>query len=159
MYEALKKHQFDDWCSSVKHFARKLSSKGFPMFDQDKSWLNKVKMDNISDYMIAQSLLGDMFYSWGISEDHLDEWKLFRVILEAFNDDEKIILDYTDLVQGGYCSEIQDDNDFIFEKVLILTEGISDSEFISQAIELLDLFNNRLSNPIIVYNTTNQFHP
>jgi hypothetical protein len=41
------------------------------------------------------------------------------------------------LVDGGYCDSIQEENDFITEKIIILTEGSTDSEFISRSLKVL----------------------
>lgn len=49
-----------------------------------------------------------------------------------------VILDYTDLVGGGYFSENEDlCSDSDFGKVVILTEGITDRKFIQRSLKLL----------------------
>jgi len=137
MDEAIKKYDFDNWYLSVKHFARKFSSEGFPWDDIDKKWLSNISKENVSDFVVCQSFSFNADYYWGFPDENTEYWNVFRVILEAFEDDEKIILDYSDLVNGGYCDEIQDENDFVSEKIIILTEGVSDSEFISRSIKIL----------------------
>jgi hypothetical protein len=137
MDDAIKKYDFDNWYLSIKHFAHKFSSEGFPWDDRDKAWINKIKKDNVSDFVVGQSFSINSDFYWGFPEESTDYWNVFRVILDAFEDDEQIILDYSDLVNGGYCDEIQDENDFVSEKIIILTEGISDSEFILRSIKIL----------------------
>jgi hypothetical protein len=135
--EALKKFTFENWFSSVKYFAQKLSSEGYPWYDEDKAWFKRIDKKNVSDYMVAKSLSYNSLLHWGLPEENIDEWIIFRIVLEAFDDDEPIILDYTALVDGGYCDAIQEENDFITEKIIILTEGSTDSEFISRSIKIL----------------------
>jgi hypothetical protein len=137
MDEALRKYQFENWYSSVIYFSKKLSSEGYPWIDNDDAWFNNIDKDDVSNYMIARSLPFDSGFFWGLPRENVNEWTIFRVILEAFNDNENIVLDYSALVSGGYCDAMQDTNDFIFDKVLILTEGITDSEFISRSLNIL----------------------
>ena len=137
MDEANKKYNFNKWCSTVKYFAQKFSSEGFTYSNRDEEWFNKINKDNVSDFIVGQSFSINPEFFWGFPEEDTDYWYVFRVILESFEGDEQIILDYSELVNGGYCDEIQDENDFVSEKILLLTEGISDSEFISRSLKIL----------------------
>lgn len=64
-------------------------------------------------------------------------WEIFRVLLEAFDDNQEIILDYTKLYEGGWCSAIPEQELFDVAKTIILTEGKYDAFVISQAINIL----------------------
>jgi hypothetical protein len=135
--EAIKEYRFENWYSSIKYFAKKMASKGYSSYDDICSMIKEIDKNNVSDYVVVKSLQYDSFLYWGLSEENADEWTVFRVILEAFDDDDPIILDYTALVDGGYCDTIQEENDFIFEKIIVLTEGSTDSEFISRSLKVL----------------------
>lgn len=64
-------------------------------------------------------------------------WDVFRVILEAFEDEEEVDLDYTDLYKGGWCGEYPEEKDFSVPKTIVLTEGNSDAMIISESMKLL----------------------
>lgn len=137
MDDAINEYNFENWYSAVKYFACRLSSEGYPWNDKNETWLNRIEKDNVVEFIIGQSLLMYSDFYWGFPEENGAYWNVFRVILDAFEDEEQVILDYTALVEGGYCDEIQNENDFVSDKILILTEGISDSEFISRSLKIL----------------------
>jgi hypothetical protein len=70
-----------------------------------------------------------------------------RSCLEIFNNDDQIVLDYSDLVYGGYyneedelCEIVSEDLSHTFrpsEQVLVLTEGSSDATIIRDTIKVL----------------------
>ena len=65
------------------------------------------------------------------------KWNIFRALLDAFSDEQPVILDYTDLYDEGWCDEYPTEKDFEVPKMIILTEGKFDSEVISKSIEQL----------------------
>jgi hypothetical protein len=134
--EALSKYNFENWYSTVINIAQKLSSKRYSWTD-DEAWFKKIAKTNVCEYIITESLSLNPSSYWGFPDENIDQWNVFRVILEAFDDNENIILDYTALLEVGYCDTVQEKNEFVFDKVLILTEGVTDSEFISRSLNIL----------------------
>ena len=133
---AIAEYTFDSWRFVVKNYARKLSSEGYPWKAEDDAWFNNIEKVNVSEYIVARSLRFNSFSFWGLPEG-IDPWIVFRIVLEAFDDDDEVVLDYGDLVEGGWCDAIPNDDEFVYDKVLVLTEGVTDSEFISSSIKLL----------------------
>jgi len=70
-----------------------------------------------------------------------------RALLEAANDEQLLILDVTSLISSGYyredesiCEQTAKDilnSTLQFEKIILLTEGVSDSKILSQSLNLL----------------------
>lgn len=79
---------------------------------------------------------------FGIDFNYLDNeigspWDVFRIILEAFDAEEVITLDYTNLFDGGWCDEVPEEKEYSVSKIVILTEGSTDARVISDAMKLL----------------------
>ena len=82
---------------------------------------------------------------WGIYVDwYLDQqkhneigWLALRVILEAFSKNKKVIVDYTNLYEGGWCDEFFVDEIKQAPKTIILTEGKFDIKVLSRTMQLL----------------------
>lgn len=66
-----------------------------------------------------------------------DYWDVFRVILEAFEDEEIVTLDYTNLYLGGWCNGYPEEDDYKASKTVVLTEGSTDARIIGEAINVL----------------------
>ena len=64
-------------------------------------------------------------------------WLVFRAILEGYNSNEEVVVDFTDLYEGGWCSEnLYEEVDNV-PKTIILTEGKYDIRVLSKSIKLL----------------------
>lgn len=135
--KAFDEFTFSGWVEAVHKAALKLADEGYPWNDKDNAWFNHVSKDNVSDHLVAKSLTFNSSMYFGVSDETIDQWDIFRVILEAFRDDESVILDYSDLVYGGWCEAIPDESEYTHPKTLVLTEGITDSEFISRSLKIL----------------------
>lgn len=80
---------------------------------------------------LRESLISGGLYIYGLSlESHLYS------ILSVLPDNEIVEYDLTDVINGGWV-EISQAKFVDFEKIIILTEGKSDIEFISHSIEKL----------------------
>ena len=91
---------------------------------------------SIAEKTILDSLpYGEGF--WGFTDIEFNKWNIFRALLDAFSDEQPVILDYTDLYDEGWCDEYPTEKDFEVPKTIILTEGKFDSEVISKSIEQL----------------------
>lgn len=71
--------------------------------------------------------------------DFDDFLHFLRLILEAFIDDDEALIyqDYTAILQGGWVDEKLIDWEEKYTRILLLTEGKSDNEYISKSINLL----------------------
>lgn len=92
---------------------------------------------NIAEEIVLNSLpyfSDDTFF--GVDSE-VWPWEIFRVILDGFPEEQEILLDYTNLSEGGYCDEIPEDELFDVPKTIILTEGTFDAQIISKSMRLL----------------------
>lgn len=138
-----REYTFDNWAGAVKKYSLILATDYFERNDYKE--LNKCRVENnsICEKMVLDSLphwKNDTYF--GIDFYYLDEdigtpWDVFRIILEAFESDEKIILDYTNLFDGGWCDEVPEEKEYAVAKTVILTEGSTDAYVISEAMKLL----------------------
>lgn len=84
---------------------------------------------------------------FGLGYTDLSYGHFLRAILEAVDDKHELVLDITSLVHAGYyevdepvCEvtvQSQVSSTIIFQKIIILTEGRTDSEFLGRALHLL----------------------
>lgn len=79
------------------------------------------KDDGYKDY--CYGILGGLYVTW-------------RAILEVCDPSDEVVFDYSSLIEWGSC-ERDDDLTVEPEKVIILTEGKTDREFIESALHLL----------------------
>lgn len=130
-------YTFENWTDAVHKYARILSN---DIFNSKCEYTNLEKsrseQKNISEKEVCDSLpYGDSSY-WGISHEYAS-WEIFRVILEAFDNEDEVIVDYTDLYDGGWCDEKPEEELFDVPKTIVLTEGKYDVEVIKESLELL----------------------
>lgn len=135
-------YNFLNWKKTIELATRSLVLYGREISDTNFDVkIKKLNNNNILHNLILKSLaLENYDLYWGIPNDFLklnDDIFIMRVILESLNDDEVIKLDYTDLVDGGYCEEILPKEYFDIEKTIVLTEGRSDKDYIKDSIDLL----------------------
>lgn len=129
---------FDEWCKVAGNCAVLLSKDTF-----DWKCCKYAQFENarpqkgtIVEEKVMRTLpFGEGFF--GMDYEHTDCWNVFRVLLNAFPEDEEIILDYTDLYESGWCNEVPNTEDYNVPKTIILTEGKFDVEVISNAINIL----------------------
>lgn len=97
---------------------------------------------------LVHYMLVDHYDDRGMFGFPIPEFNAFlRIFIERLNDDTEITINYTELVHGGYISEhdeLCDDFDYdnwesstSNSKIIIMTEGSVDSEFIQILFELL----------------------
>lgn len=90
----------------------------------------------MSEEIVLKSLpFEEEFFGLEVNEN--SKWDVFRVVLEAFDDEQEIALDYTNLYEGGWCDEIPEKELHDVPKTVILTEGKFDTYVISIALKLL----------------------
>ena len=138
-YEDVSKNfTYGNWRKAVLKYARILAKDQYCSMCNDYKKLNKKrsKVNNIAEKFVIDSLPFGEGY-WGFEDVDFEEWTIFRVILDAFPDNEEVTLDYTDLYESGCCNDIPDDEDYNVPKTIILTEGKYDAEVLCKSIELL----------------------
>lgn len=136
--ELIEQYTFENWVEAVHKYALLLSNdeydyekKCYPHFEKVCS-----ETQTIAEKIILKSLpFGDDFF--GLEYDNINPWNIFRVILEAFEPETTIKLDYTNLFVGGWCDEFPTPEDYVTEKTIILTEGKYDAEVISKSMGIL----------------------
>lgn len=136
-----KWYTFDAWKTAVKKYAAIMARDEY--VDGHFLLLEREEPNNEAERIVYESLpysYNNTFF--GIDLYYLDDtigskWDVFRVILEAFADEELLTLDYTNLFWGGWCNELPEENDYKVPKVVVLTEGSTDANIIRNAIEVL----------------------
>lgn len=132
---------FKIWISAVKKYASIMARDKY--VDGHFLLLEQEKPCNEAERKIYASLPfskdGTLF---GIDLYYLDKaigdyWDIFRAILEAFEDEDKVCLDYSNLYLGGWCNEYPEDADYKVSKTVVLTEGSTDAQIIGDAIKVL----------------------
>jgi hypothetical protein len=102
----------------------------------------------VADRDIYSFIIGDgQIEDTVLGYPHISTGDLIRGILEAVDDDDEVLLDMTHLVIAGYYSEQEKvcenavqarvNNTLEFQKIIILTEGSSDSKILSKSLEIL----------------------
>ena len=138
-----KEYTFENWTQAVKKYCVILANDVFEDCDYKALEGCRAKEKSICEQMVLDSLphwKDDTYF--GIDFYCLDSeigtpWEVFRVILEAFDSEEEIILDYTNLYEGGWCDEIPEEKEYSVAKTVILTEGSTDVRVISESMKLL----------------------
>ena len=129
---------FNEWEQAVKKFALILSTDTYDCSNNKFQSLDEESKKKLS--FTEQMVIGTSPF---ISEERylnyeeVDLWNIFRVILDAFDADEVVELNYTNLFDGGWCDETPKDEEYNVPKTIILTEGKFDVEVISKCMDLL----------------------
>lgn len=140
-YKEIEEHfTFDEWEKAVKKFARILSIDIYDYSNNkfenlDKEGKKKLSFTEKTVIGTSPFIFEDRYY--GLNYEEVNPWNIFRVILDAFDTDEIVELDYTNLFDCGWCDEVPNDEEYNVPKTIILTEGKFDVEVISKSIELL----------------------
>lgn len=135
-------YNFQNWKKTIEFATKNLILYGVEHSDENfEVKIKNLESSNIFHNLILKSLaLDNDFFYWGIPIEllswHSDEL-IMRVVLECIDENEPIELDYTDLVDGGYCEEILPQSYFEIEKTRVLTEGKCDKNYIQESIALL----------------------
>ena len=139
--EIKNNYLFEQWCKTVQKFSLMLSKDRYSYSTHKYKWLEsqrKRKSLSFTEKMILDSLpFNDNGHFFGVYYECSSIWEIFRVILDAFDPNEEIVLDYTNLFNGGWCNEYPEDEDFCVSKTIILTEGSYDADVISRSMQLL----------------------
>lgn len=138
-----KEYTFENWFKAVVKYSAILAVDTWE--DGDYKLLRQCRCENNSmcEKMVLDSLphwKDDTYF--GIDLYYTDEeigspWDVLRIILEAFESDERITLDYTNLFESGWCDEVPEEKEYSVSKTVILTEGSTDASVISEAMKLL----------------------
>ena len=132
---------FDKWKNAVKKYAIimakdkyenghfRLLEKEIPSNEAEQRVHDSLPFNNDNMFFGIELFYSDQFIG--------DYWDVFRVILGAFNEEELLTLDYTNLYMGGWCDEFPEKNDYVASKIVILTEGSTDSNIIRDTMNLL----------------------
>lgn len=140
LYESeLREHfNFENWLAAARKYAWLLSNDkydwkahSYPRIEEER-----VRNQAISERVVLESLpFGEGFF--GLSYSNIDVWNIFRAILDVFDPETQIELDYSNLFHGGWCNEIPEPEDYLVPKTIILTEGKYDAEVILTSIKIL----------------------
>ena len=138
-----REYTFANWAGAVKKYSLILATDRFEGNDYNALEQCRGENNSICEKVVLDSLpfwKNDTYF--GIDFYYLDEdigtpWDIFRIILEAFESEEKIILDYTNLFDGGWCDEVPEEKESAVAKTVILTEGSTDAYVMSEAMKLL----------------------
>lgn len=136
--ELLNNYNFENWSMAVQKYAVLLSNDTYDSKIQNYPSIKDAYTQNISfsEKIVLDSLpFGDSFF--GLSYSNIEVWNMFRVVLEAFEPETPITLDYSNLYHGGWCNEFPEPENYSVAKTIILTEGKYDSKVISDSIKIL----------------------
>ncbi|MBE5841957.1 MAG: hypothetical protein E7304_11210 [Butyrivibrio sp.] len=132
---------FQLWVCAVKKYAAVVARDEY--VDGHFPLLEKEQACNEAERKVYASLpfnQDETFFGidlWYSDKTIGDYWDVFRVILEAFEDEEIVTLDYTNLYQGGWCNEYPEEDDYKASKTVVLTEGSTDARILGEAINVL----------------------
>jgi hypothetical protein len=135
-----KKFTFDEWCAAAKRYALMLSKDHFTNKCEyaNLERQRKRKRLSVAERIVLDSLpFGDNEHFFGIYFEYTSRWEIFRVLLDAFEHNTQIVLDYTNLFEGGWCNEFPEDDDFYTPKTIILTEGKYDADVLTKSMGIL----------------------
>ena len=135
-----KNYTFEGWVEAVKKYAREMA---FFKTNEYGIWYKHFEEKMRKKHsLIEQEVIDSLpcFNSaayFGMYLDFGSVWDVFRIVLEAFDEEQEIILDYTNLYEGGWCEEIPSSDIYDVGKTIILTEGKFDTYVISEAMKIL----------------------
>jgi hypothetical protein len=125
-YESVKRERELDFCQSYKFEAwlkvtmEELIHKGVPLFSQPETMPLPIE-EEFAEY----------FYGFPADPSYM-----LRALLEQFALKEAIVLDCTDLVNGGWM-EWDDEACSVVPQIIILTEGPSDIDILQPTLSIL----------------------
>lgn len=135
-FRLLRERGFDYWLSIVREIFEA------ERYEYDLDRLRDRDADDMAAFLLDQS--GEDFW---LGYPDLDTGNFLRAAMGAVDDEDELVLDITPLVSGGYYEEDEAvceatarayvNSTVEFQKILILTEGKSDTDFLSRALKLL----------------------
>lgn len=130
-------YTFENWLKAMRYI---VTSKQYYFELKDKI---KPQENPLLYHVLFEHDEGNSLYGFKCSDVRF----VFRAILELFDDEDKVILDYSDLVDGGYYSEEEKicesslqsmANTYIKnEKIILISEGSSDIAVIKRTMDCL----------------------
>lgn len=133
--KAYDQFTYESWSKAFLEVANELIRNGID-YENLEEWIKSTE-DYFVKYFILRSLDdwdADLYF--GVPYE-IDPWYIIRLLIEDLPNDTEIVLDYTDLVYGGWYDAEQKVESFYGKKVIVLTEGKSDSKIISKSLQLL----------------------
>lgn len=133
-------YKFEEWVKAVKKYAYEMA---FLETESYMEWYGYFEREKNKTYSLMEQIVvnslpyfnNDTYF--GMDIEFGSVWDVFRVILDAFDNEQEIILDYTNLYEGGWCEEIPSSELFDVEKTIILTEGKFDTYVIQESMKIL----------------------
>lgn len=134
---------YEEWEKAIKKIAReearrKRKSFFVPNVEQgtNRTFAEKEIIKSLFD---AEESFWGIYVDWYVDQHKHNEigWLALRVILEAFGKNKKVMVDFTNLYEGGWCDEIFTDELKQVSKTIILTEGKFDIKVLSRTMKLL----------------------
>lgn len=127
---------FEAWSDAVLEVSKHLIDNGID-YDGLKKIIEQIDKDKeFHKYLVANSVSWDSELYFGMPYE-MDAWNVIRIIMENLSDETKITLDYTDLVDGGWYDPEQEIETFYGQRIIVMTEGKTDSKVISKSMEIL----------------------
>jgi hypothetical protein len=130
----LKSLTFETWIDTISEVI-KLKSRGGARLDPD--------FDKYSP--LVRYMLDGQWFGFPLG-NHSEYRHLLRLIIEAFDEDEDLLYDLTDLVEGGWLNAEDilqyDDEDIspihdISRRIIVITEGSTDTLILERSLKLL----------------------
>lgn len=137
-YEELySKFSYETWSKSIVDVAKDLIEEGtnYDILEESLKIINKEK--DYAKYLIIDSIVdfnSELYFGMPYE---MDPWYTIRIIFESLNDETEVILDYTCLVDGGRYNPEDEVESFYDQKIIVMTEGKTDSKIISKSLEIL----------------------
>jgi|HigsolmetaGSP11D_1036233.scaffolds.fasta_scaffold00324_4 hypothetical protein len=130
-------YTFENWLKAMKYI---VTSEHYAFELKDKI---KPRENPLLYHVLSEHYDGESYYGFKCSDIRF----VLRALLELFDDEDEVILDYSDLVDGGYYSEEEKicesllqsmANTYINnEKIILISEGSSDITVIRRTMEYL----------------------
>ncbi|MBE4910181.1 hypothetical protein IMZ08_19265 [Bacillus luteolus] len=138
--QVLSGYTFDSWLKAMEN----IIFNKFSIYELKDKFCNFKKNNSpIETYILIEHFDGESFFGFESSDIRF----VIRSLLELFSDEDKFILDYSDLIDGGYCDETdelsQESIDLLSksslanQKTIIITEGSSDISIIKRTMKVL----------------------
>ncbi|UOE52612.1 HEPN/Toprim-associated domain-containing protein [Mucilaginibacter sp. SMC90] len=136
--QQLRDGGFEGWKKAAKYIMHQNKPLGNWYMTHEEQY------ENLYNFMVTyDDILEDLFFGF----PNVGLCFLLRALIEIVDEDTELTLDITDLIHAGYYDEqemiikkIRTDRVSIvdeFQKIVILTEGTSDTQFISRSLKLL----------------------
>lgn len=138
--QVLSGYTYDSWLKAMEN----IIFNSLSIFElRDKYCDFEENNQPVETYILREHFDGESFFGFTTSDIRL----VIRSLLDLFDDEDEFILDYTDLIDGGYYGEADELSQQSLEllskaslanqKTIIITEGSSDVAIIKRTMKIL----------------------